>query len=291
MRAATEEEIARRLDLKILREFRDNPADVRKTRNWFIENWADSPNLAGLSLSDKKAIARSTAEQDQAAVKSIVDYNFEPHFVSTMKPVQLRDYFLDVTKIFDIDIQNTFPNAGRTPLLIEGLHHRCSFSFVFTLIAKFLMPEFGYNSFITLYTQDEPDIRLVGSKNIIDNMLGGRASGIKLSGGWYRRLRTEMTDRTVIFYMGDMAPKLFPKNKSKINRLVLTSDAAPDFEVDVLSDAARLAQKLGAEHYSWDIKKKDTLRLRRVEADDKADLTVPVYDWVFWPALDDLYSS
>ena len=36
MRAATEEEIARRLDLKILREFRDNPADVRKTRNWFI---------------------------------------------------------------------------------------------------------------------------------------------------------------------------------------------------------------------------------------------------------------
>lgn len=282
---ADENEILNRLDLFVMRAYRDQ-GDVRQVREQVVQEWRQKPELARLALSRFDGLSRISAEQDDRAVRTIADYWFEALFLPTMNLGQARDYFLAVQESMQLEVDDSVPPPSDRPLILQTLHHSCIFSILYVII-QYLVAGYDFRKFVLLHLRDPLDPRLEICKKLVEEVLGVEGAFIQLEGDWLANLRREMTDRSVFIYMGDMPPSLFrdrhrPGKTSSTIKLYAEPDI--DIAVEGISTASILARRFRAGHHLLDFPTANTVRLRPCTG-SPVELECPLTDWVFWPAL------
>ena len=111
------------------------------------------------------------------------DYLIEPYLLSRMNIFQLEEYFSSIRKSFSIDISCDIRYPDK-PILVETIHHSCSFSSLY-LLAQYLSTEFDKNNAIIMYQQDILDVRAKLLGDVVQKFLLAKCNFINISGYWY----------------------------------------------------------------------------------------------------------
>lgn len=286
---ADETEIRSRLDLSVMRAY-GQAENIRSVRNHIIKEWRTDDTLSPLALSRQEGLSDLTEADEQRAIATIADYWFEPYVVSSMNIGQARDYYLAAQNSLRLETQATDLQSDR-PLVLETLHHSCIFSVLY-LIVQHLVRDFGFKKVVLLHLREPLDPRLEVCRALVERILQAEAVSVLLNEKWMETLSHAVTDSTVVLYMGDMPPSIFPKLRrpeKASSRVRLYAE--PDIELIAsgISMASLLARRFKASHYTLDFPARDVARLQPRNED--ATLSCPLPDWVFWPALPRWYQN
>tara|TARA_B110000090_G_scaffold85827_1_gene97596 strand:+ start:333 stop:1241 length:909 start_codon:yes stop_codon:yes gene_type:complete len=288
---ASEEEITNRLDLTIMRDYKDNKNFMRATRDRFNQTWKTDSNISHLIPSKQEKISKLQGVDDGKAVRNIVDYWFEAEVFASFAVAQAKDYMLAVQKVMDFHVECDVPVAGQGPILLETLHHVYSFSVTFSLINN-LLKEFNYRKIILLHIHEPLDSRLIAIHGVLIKNAGVEFVAIRLKEGWIKELQQQVTSDSIIVYMGDMSPRAvgLPEKKGKrSNFLKLFADQESVMYVQTISSAPILSRLLQATHLVLDYPKREEACLRKWTKG--TPLRCAIEDWVFWPALQTCYNE
>jgi len=284
---ASEEEINNRLDLTLMREYKENPSKIRLARDRYIKTWKDDSDINRLIPSKQSKLSKFGKIDDERAVRSIVDYWFEAEMFTTMSVGQARDYMLASQKTISFSVEGDIPQSGMQPILIETLHHRLCFSVIYSVVNNLLV-DFNYRKFILLHMNSPLESRLGAINAILKNSPNAEPVSIQIKGEWIKELSNQITNDSVVIYMGDMSTAILEKShqpRKANNYLHLFADKG--CYVDSLSIARILARRLSAKHLMLDYPEKDVTCLRAWSKN--SPLRCPLVEWIFWPAFQQLY--
>jgi hypothetical protein len=291
MIAEANEEINNRLDLTIMRDYKDNKNHMRAIRDRFNQTWKTDSNISHLILSKQEKISKLQGVDDGKAVRNIVDYWFEETMFASFSVWQSKDYMLAVQKLMDFHVECDIPEAGQGPILLETLHHVYSFSVIFIIINN-LLKEFNYRKFIILHMHEPLDNRLIAIHSVLTKNADVEAVAIRIKEDWFKEVQQQVTPDSIIVCMGDMSSLALglPEKKGKrSNSLELFTDQEGVISVQTVSSAPVLARQLQATHLILDYPKREEACLRKWMKG--TPLRCAIEDWVFWPALQTCYNE
>lgn len=277
-----------RLDDIVRRRYWEAGEGLRNVWQKMRTSWRDDESLAKRRLSTMHGMSGVSVEDDEAAMRSILDYWFEPYVMSTMSLGQARDYYLGVENLLSVKFENSLRTRGR-PVVLETLHHSMTFSALYLVVQK-LVREQDIKRVVLLHLREKIEPRLELCRVLVERNLGVEPVGVRLSDDWLRKLKGVLSGDTLLIYMGDMSPSVFPTRRRKevgLATIRLNNGSIGGLEIECVSVAATLARRYGADHWALDFPGGGAMRIR---AGGQADqLCCPLTEWVFWPSLDHLY--
>lgn len=280
-----------RFDLLVLGAFHQDPKNVQHTRRHIINNWRDDNKYKSLGLSSSQGFEQISPDEEDRAVKNLVDYWFEPYFLPTMNIGQLRDYFLAFEDIYNLELTCDINMAGEKPLVIDAFHHYAGFSALFSLY-KFFVTELGYKRILILNGKKNTDPRLELVGTLISRLTGCEYGNVLMEKNWWIELGKQVNETTVVFYMGDMPPLLFTdthKKSKTSSEISLYTQSGDRFSFEGFSVSKFITRRIKAHHISITLPEEKTLHICEWEGRTKFDC--PVYEWIYWPALFRLYTQ
>ncbi|RLV59059.1 hypothetical protein D5018_14000 [Parashewanella curva] len=283
-----QQKVEPRFDLTILNRL-SNTTSIRRIYDDIRKHWQQDPVLKSLSLSSQVTSIKLPKSIDHTAAISCLDYHFERFFLPTMSAIQGDTYFKQIQSVIEFPKQ-AIKQSGS--LIIESVHHQSVFS-IFYCLALMAYQQQGISHVIMMYQQNDPDPRLVYSKELLKNLYQIDVELIQFDGGtnWYKQVKRSKTENTLIVYLGDMSPNVFQGKASNSDeyKLKLTVAGGKSIEVNRLSVAEKISDKLGINHLIANIEG-DKLT---VETADKSKqlLVCPIQSWIFWPAIGTVYGG
>lgn len=280
---ASPNDIKARLDLHMIEAYRSS-SDIRRTRDYVLRKWRSDEALSRLALSSQTGLSGICASEDEAALRNVVDYFFEPYFVSTMNIGQAWDYFHAIQQVIGLEISPDGPN-GNGPVLLRTLHHHSIFSMIVVVIAR-IVRESGYRKAILLHQNLPLDPRLEAARDCVNRVLGLEVQYVHLKGRWLSTLRRETDARTIVICMDDMPPGLYETHHRPgrtPTRIELYAKPGIDLSLEGISAATILAKLIKASQYTLDFP--DTDRALLQAYDPATGLRCPLPAWIFWPGL------
>ena len=240
-----------------------------------------------LALSQQPGLERVTDKEDETSFRHLVDYYFEPYFVESMNPSHLNAYLCSI----EDRISLTFGElpGGEQPLFIESLHHYCSFS-IHYLVILHLAEKRGYDHVILMHRQEQLDPRLTAMQRALSELQDIDSDLIHFGDQWFQEVEANLTDKSIIFYMGDMAPALFPQHhRPGVTGSTLSfsmNDHQQKLSLEGFSHGRQLAKSLNAQHFILDYPSETEAALNPFSVNsNKTELRCPLAAWIFWPAL------
>ncbi len=223
-----------------------------------------------------EGISQATANR---AMFNVIDFFFEQLVLASMKDDKRLHYFISIEASIRLDTPAML-DFGR-PIVIETVHHVAVFSMIVLLAAR-LRAQGGKDRIILLHQAQRPEPRLEYAAQIIRNYLGFQTISVPMTGNWFRQLSASMSPTTVLLYLGDMPPDAKKQDNTRRELILSDKGSAATGLVETLSAAARLADLLGADHFTLDYPDPCAASLKPAAS---APLQCPLKDWVFWPAL------
>ena len=282
---ATQEQIDNRLDLKLMCAL--NKSDPTQFRKYLRDHINELPEwqklLPDVALSDIVRIpTQMVSEFNDRALQVQLDYHFERLLLPTMSQKQVVDYMLSVTNKLTIQ-----PLSLEGPILLEGLHHALIFSALYTVLVHLVENE-GYNHLLMMHQHQAPDPRVLLQKSLFENRYGLATTLVHFDATWFRAIKKNLTERTVIIAMGDLPAPFSVSNKEIALTLPSAGTGRMIYHQPTYSVAERICQRLSFTHLQCDFPTDDTIVLRH---NDGSPLRSAMTDWVFWPSLHDMYQE
>lgn len=276
-----------RFDLTLLKHLSETD-NVRAIFDEVKTSWRQNQLYNQQGLSQLKPDLAITSEEEDKAIQSCLDYHFEKYYLPTMTAVQANAYMLSIDKVL------TFPNKlsvdSGSPLLIESSHHQSIYSILYWLVINIAQLS-NYDHVIMMHQQEAIDPRLTALRSV-----GKACHNIDFDlirfdskSQWYKLLKKNVTDNTIILYLGDMPTTLteFNNFEPADSPLVLTRTGSAKLSLKRFSAAKKIAEKFKAKHYISNIQNDNSVKLSPVT--EGLELTCPLDSWIFWPALESLY--
>jgi hypothetical protein len=271
-----------RFDNHVLNAYRDGTV-ARWTRDRLIAQVCEG-KLDHFLLTRVEGLENLPVAAAEKAAINVIDFLFEPFVLRTMSVPQLASYFQRVHKTFPRQDVSGLDADG--PLWIDTLHHACSFSITYELIA-YLVRQRGYRGIVLLHQGQRQEMRLDLIAKVMRQVLNIEPDYMLLTGHWFSLLAQKTGPDTAIFYLADMPQDTSKSTAPKERRsYTIQLDPAPDTPVrlETLSGSRVFARRLGAVHVVLDYPHRDCLRVRPFDAGAPVALC-PVEDWMFWPLL------
>lgn len=259
-----------------------NCSSLMNERERIIADCLIDPEIARFALSHK--IPALTSEDDKDAFRAIVDYFFEKEVMRSMNMIRQRSHLANLSRSVDCYFE-TEPKRDQ-PLILESIHHVCSFSTNYIFITN-LIADFNFRKIILLHQNESLDVRAQAVADIVSADFGVPSVSIVLQGNWYKQLRDQVDSRTIVATMGDMPPSLFassPKSLRIRTKLRLLHREDQSICHAGYSIARRLKDQLGGQHGVIDYPGGNIARFW-IPGEETIELQCPLVDWLFWPAL------
>ncbi len=277
---ATQQQIESRLDLKLMQAFA-NTTNAYGLRNYLLTHGTIDDTwrrlLPDTALIDHIHLPEPIAREiNQQALRSQLDYHFERLMLPQMSLRQAESYLLSSRENMVVE-----PLSLGQTVLLESLHHTLTFPALFCAIVH-LVEHYGYNHVIMMYQHQSPDPRVLVLKTLLEQNYKAMAILKHLDSLWFRSVKKLSTPQTIIVSMGDMPTFGRPSQKQ-----LALSYPSSIHQQTTFSIAEQIAGRLPCNHLICDFPN-NVIALRH---HDHSPLNCPLTDWVFWPALNDMFSS
>ncbi len=277
---ATQEQIESRLDLKLMQSFA-NTTNAYGLRNYLIAHGTTDKAwrtlLPDIALTHAIDLPEHVAAQlNQQALQSQLDYQFERLTLPQMSLRQAHTYLLATRQ--NLQVQ---PLALGQTVLLESLHHTLTFSALFSATVH-LLEHYDYNHVIMMHQHQSPDPRVLVLKALLEQYYNSATTLKHFDNLWFRTVKKLCTPQTIIVSMGDLPTFGRPSDKT----LALSYPTGVHRQT-TFSIADQIAGRLPCNHLICDYPD-NAIVLRH---SDQNPLNCPLTDWMFWPALNDMFLS